>query len=171
MDQKAIHSFMSGFRYGVVSSIAADGSPQSALVGIAVTPQLEIIFDTVKSSRKYPNLIARPRCSLVVGWGGEQTVQYEGLAAEPAGAELERSGFDTATSTSPRRRSSSCAFRSSKHEPPNRACGNQLGAPSFRLFSGERGETERFQGTKSCRQRPVLNGWRSPEDIAPPPRV
>jgi pyridoxine/pyridoxamine 5'-phosphate oxidase len=89
MDQAAIFKFMSGFRYGVVSSIAADGSPQSALVGIAVTPQLEIVFDTVKSSRKYPNLIARPRCSFVVGWGGEQTVQYEGIVAEPAGAEAE----------------------------------------------------------------------------------
>jgi len=89
MDRKAIHSFVSGFRYGIVSSVAADGSPQSALVGIAVTPQLEIVFDTVKSSRKYPNLVVRPRCSFVVGWGGEQTVQYEGIAAEPAGAELE----------------------------------------------------------------------------------
>jgi hypothetical protein len=90
MDQTAIHAFMAGFRYGVVSSIAADGSPQSALVGIAVTPQLEIVFDTVKSSRTYPNLMARPRCSFVVGWGDEQTVQYEGLAVEPQGAELKR---------------------------------------------------------------------------------
>ncbi len=90
MDQVAIYAFMAGYRYGVVSSVAKDGSPQSALVGIAVTPQLEIVFDTVKSSRKYPNLIARPRCSFVVGWGGEETVQYEGLAIEPHGAELER---------------------------------------------------------------------------------
>ena len=90
MDQDAIFTFMSGFRYGVVSSIADDGSPQSALVGIAVTPQLEIVFDTMRSSRKYTNLIARPRCSFVVGWGGEQTVQYEGIAFEPAGAEAER---------------------------------------------------------------------------------
>ena len=90
MDQGAVYAFMAGFRYGVVSSIAKDGSPQSALVGIAVTPQLEIVFDTVKSSRKYTNLIARPRCSFVVGWGGEETVQYEGIAIEPQGAELQR---------------------------------------------------------------------------------
>jgi pyridoxine/pyridoxamine 5'-phosphate oxidase len=90
MDQAAIHEFMAGFRYGIVSSVASDGSPQSALVGIAVTPQLEIVFDTVKSSRKYPNLVARPRCSFVVGWGGEQTVQFEGLASEPQGEELSR---------------------------------------------------------------------------------
>jgi len=90
MDQAAVYEFMCAFRYGVVSSIAPDGSPQSALVGIAVTPQLEIVFDTVKSSRKYPNLIARPRCSFVIGWDGEQTVQYEGFATEPQGEELSR---------------------------------------------------------------------------------
>lgn len=49
-------------------------------MGIAITPELEIIFDTVKSSRKYPNLVARPSCAFVAGgWGAtEQTVQYEG---------------------------------------------------------------------------------------------
>jgi hypothetical protein len=90
MDRTAIYAFMSQFRYGVLSSLSSVGIPQSALVGIAVTPELEIVFDTVQSSRKYPNLIARPSCSFVVGWGGEQTVQFEGVAIEPEGAELER---------------------------------------------------------------------------------
>jgi hypothetical protein len=90
MDRLALHSFMTRHRYGVVSSISAAGTPQSALVGIAITPDLEIIFDTVKSSRKYPNLIARPACSFVVGWTGEQTVQLEGHAIEPTGPELKR---------------------------------------------------------------------------------
>jgi len=81
---------MARFLYGVVSSISRDGIPQSALVGIATTPELEIIFDTVKSSRKYSNLVERPSCSFVVGWGGEQTVQFEGVAFEPDGAELKR---------------------------------------------------------------------------------
>lgn len=90
MDSAAIYSFMSRFRFGVVSSTSRDGVPQSALVGIATTPELEIIFDTVKTSRKYPNLLARPSCSFVVGWGGEQTVQFEGVAFEPDGADLKR---------------------------------------------------------------------------------
>jgi pyridoxine/pyridoxamine 5'-phosphate oxidase len=90
MDRLSLHAFVSQHRYGVVSSISADGTPQSALVGIAVSPKLEIIFDTVKSSHKYPNLIARPACSFVVGWGGEKTVQFEGIAEEPQGAELKR---------------------------------------------------------------------------------
>lgn len=90
MDRLAVYSFMAQHRYGVVSSIGPDGTPQSALVGIATTPNLEIVFDTVKSSRKYPNLIARPACSFVVGWSGEQTVQLEGVAEEPQGARLQR---------------------------------------------------------------------------------
>jgi pyridoxine/pyridoxamine 5'-phosphate oxidase len=90
MERAAVHAFMAGFKYGVVSSLGKDGTPQSALVGIATTPELEIVFDTVKSSRKYPNLVERPACSFVVGWGGEQTVQFEGIAFEPAGGELKR---------------------------------------------------------------------------------
>ena len=90
MDRAAIYAFMKKHRYGVVSSISPDGSPQSALVGIATSRELEIIFDTVKSSRKYPNLIERPRCSFVIGWSGEQTLQYEGIAEEPKGAALQR---------------------------------------------------------------------------------
>ena len=90
MDRAAIYAFMKKHRYGVVSSISRDGSPQSALVGIATSRGLEIIFDTVKSSRKYPNLIERPHCSFVIGWSGEQTLQYEGIAEEPKGAALQR---------------------------------------------------------------------------------
>ena len=55
MDRAAIYAFMTRQRYGVVSSTATNGTPQSALVGITSTPGLEVIFDTVKSSRKYPN--------------------------------------------------------------------------------------------------------------------
>ncbi len=88
MDKAAIYKFLTRHRYGVVSSLSNTGAPQSALVGIAVTLELEIIFDTLKTTRKYPNLITRPTCSVVVGWENEQTVQLEGLAFEPQGAEL-----------------------------------------------------------------------------------
>ncbi len=67
-----------------------NSAPQSALVGIAVTPGLEIIFDTVASSRKYANLRANPAASFVVGWSGEVTVQLEGKAFQPTDAELAR---------------------------------------------------------------------------------
>ena len=76
-------------KLGVLSTLGG-GGPQSALVGIAVTPDFEIIFDTVKSSRKYTNLRARSCCSFVIGWEGEQTVQYEGQATELQGPHLKR---------------------------------------------------------------------------------
>jgi hypothetical protein len=44
-------------------------------VGIAVSRKLEIIFDTVNSSRKYDNLPANQAASFVIGWEGEVTVQ------------------------------------------------------------------------------------------------
>ena len=90
MDRRGVREFLARHRYGVVSSLGEGGVPQSALVGIAVTADMEIIFDTLKSSRKYRNLMARPECSFVVGWQGEQTVQIEGVVIEPKGEELAR---------------------------------------------------------------------------------
>ena len=67
------------------------GAPQSALVGIAITPELEIIFDLVEKSRKFANIahIARdPRVAFLTGWQGEVTVQYEGVARQISSTEL-----------------------------------------------------------------------------------
>jgi len=74
----------------VQSSVAPTGAPQAAVVGFAVTDALEIIFDTVATSRKYRNLRADPRVALVIGWEHEITVQIEGVADVPVGDELER---------------------------------------------------------------------------------
>lgn len=90
MDKSAIHQFVSRQTLGVLGSISPEGTAQAALVGIAATPELEIIFDTVSSSRKFRNLTANPRCSFVVGWSGEVTVQFEGVAFQPRDAELAR---------------------------------------------------------------------------------
>jgi pyridoxine/pyridoxamine 5'-phosphate oxidase len=90
MTEADLYSFIAQHRLGVLGTVGDAGWPQSALVGIAVTPELEIVFDTVKSSRKYSNLIARPACSFVVGWAGEQTVQFEGVAQQLEPPELER---------------------------------------------------------------------------------
>ena len=51
-----VHDFIATRKYGVISSVGPRGEPQSALVGIAVSDELEIVFDTVTTSRKYPNL-------------------------------------------------------------------------------------------------------------------
>ena len=90
MTKADIYQFMSKQKLGVLATLSRDGSPQSALVGIAVTPELEIIFDTIKSSRKFRNLMSNSGCSFVVGWAGEVTVQYEGQAGQPKGVALAR---------------------------------------------------------------------------------
>ena len=93
MTARALLEFMRLHRLAVVTSVTAAGSPQAALVGIAVTDQFEIVFDTLESTRKARNLRQNSRIALVIGgWvsGDERTVQYEGEADEPAGAELDR---------------------------------------------------------------------------------
>jgi Pyridoxamine 5'-phosphate oxidase len=67
MTELDLYTFITKHKLGVLGTICQGGTPQSALVGIAITLQLEIIFDTVSTSRKYPNLISRPACSLVIG--------------------------------------------------------------------------------------------------------
>ena len=62
MTEADLYVFMARHRLGILATICPNATPQSALMGIAITPQLEIVFDTVKGSRKYPNLIARPAC-------------------------------------------------------------------------------------------------------------
>ncbi|UGY17540.1 pyridoxamine 5'-phosphate oxidase family protein [Bradyrhizobium septentrionale] len=76
-------------RLAVVSTVH-NCAPQAAVVGIAVSDDLEIIFDTLTTSRKYQNLRANPRIALVIGWDAEQTAQVEGVADFPSGAELDR---------------------------------------------------------------------------------
>jgi Pyridoxamine 5'-phosphate oxidase len=69
------------------------GDAQAAIIGFAVTDDLQIVFESLDSTRKIRNLRHNPKIALVVGgWGAgdERTVQYEGLADEPQGAELER---------------------------------------------------------------------------------
>jgi hypothetical protein len=92
MTETDLYAFMARHRLGVLGTISQSATPQSALMGFAITPQLEIIFDTVKSSRKYPNLVSRPVCSFVVGgWSAsEQTVQYECQAEELNPPEVEQ---------------------------------------------------------------------------------
>jgi hypothetical protein len=90
MTHADLYAFMSQHKLGVLGTICDADTPQSALVGVAITPHFEIVFDTVKHTRKYPNLKANPACSFVIGWDAEQTVQYEGEAEELASPELER---------------------------------------------------------------------------------
>lgn len=88
MDRIGVFRFLETCGLGVVSTLGPEGAPQSALVGIAATPELQVVFDTVESSRKYGNLMRDSRISLVAGWQGEITVQLEGLARRISSTEL-----------------------------------------------------------------------------------
>jgi pyridoxamine 5'-phosphate oxidase-like protein len=88
VDSARVFRFLDACSLGVVSTLGPAGEPQSALVGIAVTPQLEIIFDTVEKSRKFGNLMRDGRAALVAGWQGEITVQLEGTTRRISSTEL-----------------------------------------------------------------------------------
>ena len=90
MNVDEVFQFMNSERLAVLATAGENGQPEAALMGFAVTPELEIIFDTVRSSRKYPNLKKNPRVAWVIGCTTEVTVQYEGIAEELEGEELAR---------------------------------------------------------------------------------
>lgn len=75
-------------RLAALSTVTPACQPQSALMGIAVTVDFEIVFDTVRTSRKYGNLSANPNVALVIGCSSETTIQYEGVAEELNGDQL-----------------------------------------------------------------------------------
>jgi general stress protein 26 len=86
-------SFIREHKLAVPASVSAAAAAQAAVVGIVVTDDFEVFFDTAGTSRKVDNLRRHPRIALVIGGttvGDERTVQYEGIADEPTGAELQR---------------------------------------------------------------------------------
>ena len=88
LNVEEVFEFMKNERLAVLATVAENGNPEAALMGFAVTPDLEIVFDTVKTSRKYPNLKKNPRVAWVIGCTTEITVQCEGIAEELAGDDL-----------------------------------------------------------------------------------
>jgi hypothetical protein len=89
----SVLAFMRLQRLAVQAAVSEAGAPQAAVVGVAVSDRLEIIFDTLGTTRKAQNLRRDPRIAFVIGgWvtGDERTVQYEGVVDEPSGRELDR---------------------------------------------------------------------------------
>ena len=83
---------MRGHSLAVQASVSPSNSPQAAVVGFIVTDEFEVFFDTLDSTRKVSNLRKNSRIAFVIGGladGDERTVQYEGIADEPTGLELE----------------------------------------------------------------------------------
>jgi general stress protein 26 len=86
-------AFMRLHSLAVQTSVSPSGSPQAAVVGFVVSDSFEVVFDTLDTTRKVHNLRRNSRIAFVIGGltdGDERTVQYEGVADEPAGSDLER---------------------------------------------------------------------------------
>jgi general stress protein 26 len=83
MKRNEIYDFIKARRYGVVSTVSQNGTPEAAFVGLAVTPGVELIFETINTTRKYENLKRDPRVAIVIGGDDGKTLQYEGIADEP----------------------------------------------------------------------------------------
>lgn len=82
-------AFLRRSPFWVQASVAGSGAPQAAVVGVAVSDDLELVFDTDVGSRKWQNLRRDPRVALVF-WHDARTIQVEGTADEPEGAERDR---------------------------------------------------------------------------------
>ncbi len=79
MNKEPLYEFMSRSKYAVLATINERNEPEAATIGIAVTEDLHIVFDTLDTTRKFRNLMANPKVALVITID-EETVQYEGQA-------------------------------------------------------------------------------------------
>jgi general stress protein 26 len=85
--------FVRGHSVAAMASVSPAGVPQTAVVGFVATDAFELFFDTVESTRKAANLRRNPSIAFTIGGfgpGDERTVQFQGIADSPSGAELER---------------------------------------------------------------------------------
>src|SRR5215813_11352263 len=92
-DRDTLLDFMRRELYAVQPSVSELGTPQAALVGVVVSDTFEVFFDTLATSRKAINFRRNAAAALVIGPAAadsERTVQLEGTADEPSGAELRR---------------------------------------------------------------------------------
>jgi uncharacterized pyridoxamine 5'-phosphate oxidase family protein len=85
MTKEFLYNFITQHTLAVLATTSPGDKPEAAVVGIAVSEEFEIIFDTVKSSRKYQNITQNNLVAFVIGWDNETTLQYEGEAAELTG--------------------------------------------------------------------------------------
>jgi len=90
MTKDFLYNFIRQHKFRVLATVSSVNVPESDYDGIAVIPDLKIIFDTVSDSRKYKNLLLNPNIAFVIGWDNEQTLQYEGTAKIPDINELDK---------------------------------------------------------------------------------
>lgn len=83
-----LYAYMNKRNLAVLATIGPHNTPEAAVMEFGQTHKLELIFDTLNTSRKYANLKKNPKIAFVIGWEDGNTVQYEGIAMELQGTEL-----------------------------------------------------------------------------------
>ena len=76
-------AFLRSHRYAVQSSVSPQQTSQAAVVGVAVSDMFDVVFDTLRGSRKGRNLALNSAIALTFGSvaaEASRTVQMEGVA-------------------------------------------------------------------------------------------
>ena len=84
-----LFEFMNGCELGAIATVTTEGKPEVAIMQFAVTEDLELIFDTPASTRKYQNIQENNYVAFAI-WKEFDIAQYEGVAIELQGEELTR---------------------------------------------------------------------------------
>lgn len=87
--KKIIENLINQNRLAVLSTITPENESESAIMEFSAGDNLELVFDTLPTSRKYKNLGKNKTVSVVIGWE-PATIQYEGTAIEVVANELEK---------------------------------------------------------------------------------
>jgi uncharacterized pyridoxamine 5'-phosphate oxidase family protein len=77
-----VYEFIAPHKLTVVSTVDADGKPESAVVGFALLEDKRLIIATDSTSRKFSNIQTNGSVSLVIGWDKGSTVQIQATATQ-----------------------------------------------------------------------------------------
>lgn len=90
VDKKIIFDFVGKKSLCVLATADVTGRPEAAVMAYAAKGISVFYFFTEPETRKYQNLLANKRASVVIGgWENDPTVQLDGLVKELEGHEAE----------------------------------------------------------------------------------
>lgn len=82
MTKEEVLAFIKTKTHTVIATTTPQQTPEAAFIGFGETDNLELIFGTLSTTRKYKNLQENKKVAFVIGGEERITVQYEGLAEE-----------------------------------------------------------------------------------------
>ncbi len=86
--QQKVIAYLGQFEECVMATVNEKGQPEAATVGFSENQNLELMIGTSRNSRKCRNIFQNPQVAVVVGFKGDITVQFEGIARELTDEEL-----------------------------------------------------------------------------------